>query len=532
MKKVFKYIGIIIILLQLSCTKEFDDINTDPTQTSADVFDPNYLLSEAQFEYSNTGYSQLLFQSMWPQVFASTFGYYSNGDKYVGSSSLITYQDNIFNQDYRAASLVYEMKNLATDDDTRSNLYNIAIIMKVLILDHVTDCYGDIPYSEALRAKEGIDQPVYDTQQDIYTSMLSELETAVGNLDASKQGPTADLFFNGDISKWKKFGYSLMLRLAMRLTKVDASKAQSYAEKAATGGTMASIDDNAIVYTDNSTGHGNNTTGALRTADDYRELRWSKTFIDYLKSTNDPRLGVIAEVPQDGLLNNQNQDLPGDSDPAIQIGLPNGYDLNGGATDIRDYAGYPGPTGSGDDLAPLGKYSRPTTALYLDRSGPNFVLTYGESELLLAEAKTRGWSVGGTTASQHYANGVKASMESLAQFNAVGAMDASAVDDYVTAHPLDVSTTDSALKMINEQYWVTTGTLFNFIETWVNWKRSGYPVLTPVSYPSQFTDGTIPRRIPYQSSEDSNNPDNYSSAVGRLGNGDTFTSRTWWDVSN
>jgi hypothetical protein len=231
------------------------------------------------------------------------------------------------------------------------------------------------------------------------------------------------------------------------------------------------------------------------------------------------------------LANNQNQDLAGDTDPSIQIGLPNGYDLNGGATDIRSYAGYPGGTGSGDDLAPLGKYSRPTTGLYLSRNAPNFILTYAQTELLLAEAKLRGWNVGSTTAAQHYANGVVAAMESLAQFDAVGTISNADASAYVAANPLDESTQASALKMINEQYWVATGSLFNFIETWNNWRRSGYPVLTPVTYANQFTDGSIPKRIPYQSSEPSNNPDGYASAVSRLSNGDTFISRVWWDVN-
>jgi hypothetical protein len=517
-------------MLPISCTDDFDAINTDPTQTSAEIFDANYLLSQGQFEYSNTGYSQLLFQSMWTQVFASTYGYYSNGDKYVGSSSLISYQNRIFEEDYRAASLIFEMQNLVNDKDDQSNLYNIGTIMKVLILQQITDCYGDVPYSEALRAKEGIDRPVYDTQEAIYNSMLSELETAINNLDEAKTAPTADLIYDGDIAKWKRFGYSLMLRIAMRLTEVNPSLAQSYAEMAAAGGTFTSIDDNARVYTDNNTGYGNNTSGALRVADDYREVRWSERFIDFLASTDDPRLGVIAEIPEDGLANNQNQDLAGDTDPSIQIGLPNGYDLNGGSTDIRSYPGYPGGTGAGDDLAPLGKYSRPTTGLYLSRNAPNFILTYAQTELLLAEAKVRGWNVGSTTAAQRYANGVIAAMESLSQFNAVGTISNGDASAYVGANPLDESTQASALKMINEQYWVATGSLFNFIETWSNWRRSGYPVLTAVTYPNQFTDGSIPVRIPYQSSEAANNPEGYSSAVSRLSNGDTFISSVWWDV--
>ncbi len=529
MKKTFRYIAFVLVMLPFSCTDDFDKINTDPTQTSSEIFDANYLLSQGQYEYSNTGYSQLLFQSMWSQTLASTFGYYSNGDKYVGSGSLISYQNRIFEEDYRAASLIHEMQNLVADDEANSNLYHVAGIMKVLILQQITDCYGDVPYSEALRAKDGIALPVYDTQEAIYTSMLSDLETAINGLDASKAGPTADLFYGGDIAKWEKFGYSLMLKIAMRLTKAEPATAQTYAEMAAAGGTFTSIEDNARVYTDNSTGYSNNTSNALRVGDDYREVRWSETFISYLSSRNDPRLGVIAEVPADGLAANQNQDLAGSTDPSVQIGLPNGYDLGGGATDIRSYALYPGGTGTGDDLAPLGLYSRPTTGLYLSRNAPNFVLTYAQTELLLAEAKVRGWNVGATSAAEHFANGVVAAMESLAQFAAVGTISNATATAFAAANPLDESSTEAALQMINEEYWVATGSLFNFIETWNNWRRSGYPVLTPVDYANQFTDGSIPRRIPYQSSEPANNPENYADAVGRLSGGDTFTSRIWWD---
>jgi hypothetical protein len=158
------------------------------------------------------------------------------------------------------------------------------------------------------------------------------------------------------------------------------------------------------------------------------------------------------------------------------------------------------------------------------------VLTYSQTELMLAEAKARGWNVGATTAAQHYANGVIAAMESLAQFASVGTISNATAAAYAAAHPLDESSLNASLKMINEQYWVTTGSLFNFIETWSNWRRSGYPVLDPVSYPGQFSVNTIPRRVPYQSGEAANNPQNYADAVGRLSNGDTFGSRIWWDA--
>lgn len=534
MKKVLVYIGLTALLFQIGCTSDFEKINTDPNATSAEVFNPNYLLSQSQYEYGNTGYSQLLYQSMWTQSLASTFSYYGNGDKYLASGSFLAYQGRIFGEDYRSASLAVEMQNLTKDKPALSNLYNIGAIMKVINVAHITDCYGDVPYTEALRAKEAITLPKYDTQQSIYTGMLTELETALKNLDVNKAGPTTDLIYNGDVAKWKKFGYSLMLRLAMRMTKVDEASAKTWAEKAVAGGVFTSIADNAKVLTDNST-QGNNTTGALRVPDDYREVRWSKTFIDYLKATADPRLSAIAEVSLPGYANNSNQDLAGDNTPAVQIGLPNGYDLNGGTTDISKHPLHPGASGTGSDVAGVGKYSRPRTAIFLDRSGVNFVLTYAETELLLAEAKVRGWNVGATSASEHYNNGVLAAAASLAQFNTAASSDASiktavaAIPAYLVANPLNVSSATASLKQINEQIWVTTSITFNFIETWTNWRRSGYPVLTPVVYANNFSNGTIPRRIPYKVEEASTNPTNYAAAVSRLAGGDTFTSRMWWD---
>ncbi len=535
MKKILIYLGLTGLLLPAGCTSEFEKINTDPNQTSAQVFNPNYLLAQSQYDYGNTGYSQLLFQSMWVQSLASTFSYYGNGDKYVASGSFIDYQGRLWGENYRSASLVTEMQNLTAGNAAYTNLYNVGTIMKVINIARLTDNYGDVPYSEALQAKSAITLPKYDTQQAIYTGMLTELETALKNLDVNKAGPTADLMFGGDVAKWKKFGYSLMLRLAMHMTKVDEATAKTWAEKAYAGGLMTSIADNAVVKTDNSTGNGNNTTGALRVADDYREVRWSKTFIDYLKATADPRISAIAEVSQAGYANNSNQDLAGDNTAAVQIGLPNGYDLNGGPTDISKHPQYPGASGTGTDIAGVGKYSRPRTSIYLDRSGVNFIMTYAETELLLAEAKVRGWSVGSTSAAEHYANGLTASIASLAQFNAAAASDAAiktaiaALPAYLTANPLNTSSTTASLKQINEQIWVTHSITFNFIEAWINWKRSSYPQLTPVTFANNFTGGTIPRRIPYKASEASTNPTNMNLAVSRLSAGNTFTSRTWWD---
>src|SRR6476469_614591 len=115
MKKRIIYSSLAIAMLAGSCTKNFDAINTDPNATSAAVFNPNFLLSQAEFDYANTGYAQVLFQSMWTQTLASTYPYYGNGDKYVPSGSFVNYQGTIFEEEYRTASLVYELQNLIKD---------------------------------------------------------------------------------------------------------------------------------------------------------------------------------------------------------------------------------------------------------------------------------------------------------------------------------------------------------------------------------------------------------------------------------
>lgn len=529
------YLVLVLTFFTFSC-EDLAELNVDPTRSSPANFDPNFFLSSSQSNYlgATTGYNgPILFQSGWVQILActSTLGanYYSNMDKYVPSTNTANYQQGGWNSGYRSATLANQIL-FDTDGKTGfENLRAVAKIMIILNMQHISDVYGDIPYSQALQAAAGLTQPEYDTQEALYQALLKDLDAAVSSLDVSKKGPTADLMYSGDVAKWKKFGYSLMLRMAMRLVKISPATAKTYAEKAAAGGTFASAADDAFIKYDNTNGYTNGNAGPLNTASDFYEVRWSKTIIDYLKTRNDPRLGIIAEVPQDGFAANNNAALSGNSTPANQLGLPNGFDIAGGATDISTSPGYPGATGSGSDATKIGKYSRPTS-IYRNLNAPAFILTYAESELLLAEALVRGFTVSGTAAS-HYSNALRGALAGMEPFGAKAAIDAATVTAYVTANPLDVSSQANSLKMINEQYWATTGLLFNFVEAWNNWKRTSYPALTPVKFTGNFSNGAIPRRQPYPTGEAGQNSDAYKKAVTRLPGGDQWTSRIWWDAN-
>ncbi|RYZ47792.1 MAG: SusD/RagB family nutrient-binding outer membrane lipoprotein [Sphingobacteriales bacterium] len=534
MKKYLIYAGVSALLLATSCTKNFEKINTDPLQYSPANFDANFFLSSSQRTYADaiSGYSgPILFQSGWAQIFAmatTTGDYYTNADKYVESSNTNSYIQSSWNNGYRAAALANEIVVNRSADPNAANLVSIATIMKVLSIQYVTDVYGDVPYSEALKAKENNTLPVYDAQQAVYTAALTDLENAVKALDPAKPKPTADITsLAGDVAKWKRFGYSLMLRMAMRLVKKDAAAAKTWAEKAYAGGTLAAGED-VYIRPDNANGFANANVNAWLVATDFYQVRWSKTLIDYLKGATDPRLTVIAEVPEPGLTANNNQMLAGDKSFAAQIGQPNGYDQNTGSpANIANAPGYPGTSAGAGGNAAVGKYSRPSIDVYANRNNPVFVMTYAESELLLAEAAVRGWSVG-ASAAVHYRNGVSGGLQSI-NANKPGAISAGAADAYAATHPLDISSTENSLKAINTQYWATTGILWNFGEAWINWKRSGYPVLTPVNSPGNFSNGTIPRRQPYPLGESTANRANYTTAVSGLTNGDTFQSRVWWD---
>ncbi|MFV8327971.1 SusD/RagB family nutrient-binding outer membrane lipoprotein [Flavobacterium sp. ZS1P14] len=530
MTKYIKILFVVVSCFLTSCDGDFEEINTDPNKSGEATFDPNLLLPRALYDYGQrtVGYEgPILFQSMWVQLLASpsTGGanYYDGGDKYVTTGGTFDYVQRIWNGVYTAASTANQMSKLATKKQL-PNLAAIGTIVKIMCVSYISDVYGDVPYSEALLLDANISQPKYDKQQDLYPAMLAELDAAVKSLDVSGDKPSSDIYYNGDIAKWRSFGYSLMLKMAMRLTAADAVTAKSYVEKAAAGGVFASVADEAISPTQDATGFDNGNGASFTVAADVYEVRWSKVLIDYLKATNDLRLPVIAEVPGDGLAANKLY-TGGNTNPANQIGFPNGYDTKGGATDVSLEPNYPGASGSGSDVAAIGKYSRPTP-MYRNRTTPVFVLTYAQVQFLLAEAAIRGYAVSGTAA-QFYKNGLIGAMTTLNKFGGTQIASGDATI-YAAAHPLDISSTAAALKMINEQIWATTGLTGNWVEAWNNWKRSDYPALTPVNYTGNFSSGKIPTRQVYPSSEGSLNTASYTQAVSNMG-GDTWITKVWWD---
>lgn len=509
-----------VCLLGLTACDSLDsrlkDVNTDPTVESD--LNPEFQLTGVQLKAAGGRFeswrNNLIYNSTMIQHFATLAGYWS-GDKYLYISS---YTGAAWSRWYPGA--VREVVDLErrTDPEENPTMVNrnaVARIMSVVVFHRLSDLYGDIPYSEAgLAFYEGTNKPKYDQQQAIYDDMLTELDEAVDQFDASQpMYGDGDLMYTGDIEQWKRFANSLMLRLALRMVKVDNAKAQQWAKTALEneGGVMQSNDDIASVPHQEGTGLRENGNGQVFDFLGPPPPYMSDTFVDWMKSKNDPRLRVYGED---------------DGDPAV--GLPNGYD-DDGQMPIQEHSSWVECSGSpAPDPCGLDVYMKPNEVL-LGLDDPTFFQTYAEVEFMKAEAQLRwGLDPDGVSAEQHYRDGVRAALNYLSMYGSDADIPAADVDSYVNDLSWG-STMEARLRQINNQYWAAVF-YSNEYEAWSNWRRTGYPDLTPTNYPGNRTNGRIPRRMIYPQGEASVNAQNYNEAVSRYENGDSFMSRMWWDV--
>ncbi len=532
MKKAIIYASVALSLTvgATSCS-DFGDVNNDPEQMTPEVLDFRLVFTGVQAQACGSDWdvwrNGLIYSANMMQHTTSVDWqhgvFYTYSDGYNSA-----YWDGLYSGDRGVLRDVRLTMNAWQNKTGYENEYQMCRIMRAYIFHRMTDLYGDIPYSEASQGAEGINYPKYDAQKDIYNDLLKELDEAQAALNpsATSQIGSQDLIYGGDVAKWKKFANSLMLRMAMRLTKVDPATAQTWVQKAVANGLFANATDNAMVrHTDGSgLDDGSEPYGKVFAHEDPQAFYLSETFVNLLKNTGDPRLSLIATVCQNpGEKWEGNFDF-GNTSPDKQVGLPVGYDTNGGAWDISTAPGYPGANWRS-------YYSLPNRYTYARPDVPTMLLTYTENQLLLAEAAVRGW-VTDKSAEAYYQAGVRAAMEQFAFYPAAKSLydtylTPSAIDAYLTAHPFNTAT---ALEQIHTQYYITT--FADEYETFANWRRTGYPTLTPVNkgYPTTVTNGTIPRRFTYPVSESQSNAANYQDAVSRLTGGDKMTSRVWWDV--
>jgi hypothetical protein len=169
-------------------------------------------------------------------------------------------------------------------------------------------------------------------------------------------------------------------------------------------------------------------------------------------------------------------------------------------------------------------YSQFDWQVVFTNTSPQWYCTYSQTQLLLAEAVVRGWATG--DASVAYSNAIKADLERMADFGTTAAVSSSTVTAYVAANPLVAG---NELKMIGEQYWVVS--IPNGFEAWSNFRRTGYPNLTPNPYPASEIPGQFIRRHVYPDAEYVSNKANVEAAVAAQGGSANtkMNGRVWWD---
>ena len=505
MKKFIKYtLTITLVFIVTACDQGFDDLNTNKVDPTS--IDGTFILNNAIIGTSFSG-GPLVYeigivqQLISPNSGVLTGANYNQDNRNSTDDMWIDYYQTVIKH---TRDLIAQVQ----DQPERSNLMNMARIIQAYAFMVLTDTYGDIPYLEGGKGfTDQIVLPVYDSQQDIYPGIIQELSQAASGLSNSAPTEAGEILYGGDIDQWRRLAYSLMLRAGMRLSKVNPGQAEQVTKNAVQGGVMESNDDNYVIRHDNNY---TNVFGNTLTGTEANNYYLVDAFVDYLKNTNDPRLEAIAVRYVGAKSGPEQTSSIASNDPGVQIGMPMGHDNN-------SIVGVAANLG----LASFYDFTQADRSRVVKRNAPMFMVTHGQTQLLLAEAAQRGWING--NAATFYQAGVRAHMEQMADYDPGSAIETADIEAYLAANPYDPS---KALEQINSQYWVAS--FLNGPEAFANFRRSGFPALTPNPFPSQDISGDFIRRLTYPSSEIAVNTENVNAAIARMG-ADNLDTRVWWD---
>jgi hypothetical protein len=511
MKKIITRCFLAYILMMIaSCTKNLSEININKVNPT--VLDPALLLNNAIINTSFPTKTQIYEMSIVQQMVTPNGGVLAGGNfnqdsrDVTGAPAWAVYFQNVIKYTHDAISKT-------KDVPARSNLYNMARIWQAYAFMILTDTYGAIPYTEGgAGLTDQIFFPAYEQQDAIYPKLIQEFTDASAALNASGAVESSDVLYAGDVAKWKKLGYSLLLRAGMRLSKIDATRAQAVVQAAYAGGVIINNSDNAYMRHD---ANYQNPAGGMLNSTEAANWYLVKSFVDTLKNNNDPRLHSIA-IRYKGATSGPDQTVDkGTTAQADQVGMPMGYD-NG--TIVAQ--------ATTDGLASFYDYTQLDRRRMAKTTSPMFFVTAAQTQLLLSEARFRGWITDGA-ADQYFSNAIGAHMDQLATYGADCAVAAVDRDAYVAANPL---ASGREMEQINTQYWIAS--FLNGPEAFANFRRTGYPGLAPNPYGQpnnpDVPNGTFIRRIGYPTSELSVNSENLQAAISVMGP-DKLSTRVWWD---
>ncbi|MFT4032659.1 MAG: SusD/RagB family nutrient-binding outer membrane lipoprotein [Siphonobacter sp.] len=478
MKRLFNKLSILsLLVVGFACKPgEFGDTNVDPTQVSSATTKAlltNTLQSLPGTFFSNNHanfYVQYLSEGPYPGSSLYSTVNFDWGGYYYGPLENL---QAIIDYNEAGASNADEGEN-----GSKNNQLAVAHILKAYYFWWLTDRYGDLPYSEALQGSENY-SPAYDSQQELYYALFTELEEGVALINTSEQGVSGDILFDGDMTMWLKFANTTRLYMSLRLIKNDFEKGKTEFNEALSAGVLTSQDDNMFYQYIASDPNNYNPWYSNYTVSARNDYAISTTMTDYMQPLDDPRLPIYGEVLSSGSVRG----------------------LTYGSSAARNI-----PT----VYSRIGDYFR-------EAGSPAALYTYPQLLFVMAEAAKVGYIDGGDTVAEEYYN--QAIKESFTMYDV---FDQTTYDTYI-ANSTVAYASGTGLQQIITQKWVHQ--YLNGYEAWADWRRTGYPTLTPAA---DGSISSIPRRQGYPTTESSLNSTHYKEAVARQG-ADALTTQIWWD---
>lgn len=509
--KCYKNISFIVLVLLFisfahSC-QDLTELNNNPNGVTGDKANADLILSTV-LTNTATAYTNLGYQD------AAGVMQHTQKDAWLGEHNNYEWSPRDWGEYYdilRNNQLVFEK---AEENDLNFH-QGVSLVMKSFVYAQITDLWGDAPYSNALNGDLGGEDnnaPAYDTQEDIYNGILADLEEANSLLSETgeifPETEDADVIYNGDPDKWRKFANSLRLRYLMRVSE-RRNVEQEFVSIVQNEPVFESNDDNALMNFPGSnevSSWPKNTVYDGTDGSDFRRIRPAATLVEALREKNDPRIGVwFAKV---NIPTEFSDDHP-HNEIIDGIRYLDDDQVNSTINTNPDYVGIPpqitAPSGFNMNPNPGQTSNNPFVSYlndrYRDASGPLLnarLMTYAELNFILAEASLKGWEIG--AAEGYYDEGVRASLNEWE----VG----DSVEEYLNGSSVSY---DGSLERIMEQKWIASWTAAQ--EAWFDYRRTGFPDLqTGPAAPRE----ALPLRFPYGSNELNFNRENVSSAIQRL----------------
>lgn len=519
-KHINKFLIASVAVAAASCTGAYEDINSNPYEPG-DLSGDNYAMVSQMNAIAGCVISADVNTTQFTEALmgGTLGGYFSDSNAgFTESFALCNPKDDwsrvLMASDQVISKLYSNLGGLKTacERNNTPGIYAVATIMKIAAMSRVTDTYGPIPFSAIDAFSAELTLP-YDSQEEVYNQFFEQLTEAVNTLreHPTYLNPVADYVYSGNMDQWIRFGNSLKLRLAMRVSKASPALAKKMAEEAVAGGVIESNSDNALWK------YFNSITNALYVAVNYNndnsltggDTHAAADIICYMNGYKDPRRAAYF--------------LPSQFDGIEYVGLRRGW-----STYNNDW----GFNFSGVNVKP---------------NDPFIWMTAAEVAFLRAEGVAlHNFNMGGT-AEQFYNRGIELSFE---QWGATGAaeyiadsssrpqayVDPTGLNPYtgslsdITIKWDDAASPETKLERIITQKWIALW--LNGNEAWAELRRTGYPRLIPVArnLSGGIVDSAIgPQRMPYPQREYTSNSIYVAEAVrDLLGGPDTQATKVWW----